>query len=127
MLTNLTPEEVRYIRALEKLWDMLSDAVEGGRLKKEDIPDDYEALVGQMVECEVARYAANRNQSAESRKPILTDEEVRTIRSMSVYWNEVREREDRTPLVFELNQVVRMLGAKILWIVAAHAEREAGA
>jgi hypothetical protein len=44
-----------YIQELEKLWDMLSDTVEDGRLKEVDIPDDYEALVLQMVNCEQAR------------------------------------------------------------------------
>lgn len=41
---------------LECLWDMLSDAIEGGRLTEADIPDDYEAFVEQMVSCEGARY-----------------------------------------------------------------------
>jgi hypothetical protein len=45
----LTEREATYILELEKLWDMLSDTVEGGRLTEADIPDDYQALVSQMV------------------------------------------------------------------------------
>lgn len=44
-----------YIRELEKLWDMLSDAIEGGRLTESDIPDDYQAIVYQMRECKKKR------------------------------------------------------------------------
>lgn len=31
-----------------RLHDMLSDMIEGGRLRRGDIPDDYEALVGEL-------------------------------------------------------------------------------
>lgn len=41
----LTENEAAYIEALEGLWGMVSDMVEGGRLREADIPDDYEALV----------------------------------------------------------------------------------
>lgn len=44
-----------YIKQLEALWDMVSDMVEGGRLTEADIPDDYDALVRKMGECEAAR------------------------------------------------------------------------
>jgi hypothetical protein len=37
-----------YIRQLENLWDFVSDMVEGCRLTREDISDDYDALVCQM-------------------------------------------------------------------------------
>lgn len=53
-------EVVAYTKALERLWDMLSDTVEGGRLTEADCPDDYEALVHQMVACEQARDADAR-------------------------------------------------------------------
>lgn len=33
---------------LEKLHDIISDTIEGGRLRESDIPDDYEALVLQL-------------------------------------------------------------------------------
>ena len=54
------PKADRYVAALERLWDMLSDTVEAGRLSEADIPDDYRALVEQMVACEAARDAAGR-------------------------------------------------------------------
>ena len=31
-----------------RLHDMLSDMIEGGRLRRGDIPDDYDALVGEL-------------------------------------------------------------------------------
>jgi hypothetical protein len=45
----LTGKESEYVEQLEKLWDMLSDTVEGGRLTEVDAPDDYQAFVSQMV------------------------------------------------------------------------------
>ncbi|MCP1674322.1 hypothetical protein J2T57_001424 [Natronocella acetinitrilica] len=53
------PQETRqYIQELERLWDFVSDMVEGGRLSEELVPDDYQALVSQMSErCEPARLA----------------------------------------------------------------------
>ncbi len=48
-----------YVAALERLWDMLSDAVEGGRLTPALLPDDYAALVSQMTACESARNACD--------------------------------------------------------------------
>lgn len=44
-----------YIAALERLWDALSDTIEGGRISEVDCPDDYQALVTLMRECESAR------------------------------------------------------------------------
>lgn len=51
----ITEHEIAYINALEHLWDMLSDMIEGGRLDEADIPDDYIALVNQTQRCESAR------------------------------------------------------------------------
>ena len=45
----LTEQEAKLCNGMLKLWDMLSDTVEGGRLTEADIPDDYSALVRQMV------------------------------------------------------------------------------
>lgn len=45
----------KYLHSLEKLWDMLSDAVENGRLLEHDIPDDYKAFIHQMEQCEAYR------------------------------------------------------------------------
>lgn len=45
----VTEKESAYVEELERLWDMVSDMVESGRLVEADIPDDYQALVAQMV------------------------------------------------------------------------------
>ena len=50
-------------------------------------------------------------------KTILTDKEHTTLKSMSLYWEEVRQREDTSPLEHEIQQVYRMLGLKLLDIV----------
>ena len=52
---------------------------------------------------------------------ILTDGERKAILSMAKYWREVAGRDDTSPLDRELEQVYRILGRKILWIVAAYA------
>lgn len=54
----LMEHEIKYISALEELWDLVSDVVEGGRLTEVDLPDDYRALVEKMQECERLRYTA---------------------------------------------------------------------
>lgn len=46
----------KYVGSLEKLWDTISDTVEGGRLTEADIPDDYQAIVEQMVECNATHH-----------------------------------------------------------------------
>lgn len=53
----MSDEEQNYMAALERLWDMLSDAVEGGRLTVAEVPDDYDAFVAQMIGC--ARHQEN--------------------------------------------------------------------
>jgi len=56
-------------------------------------------------------------------KTILTDKERATLRSMSLYWKELRQREDTTPLScschlqYEMYRVHRMLGTRLLDIV----------
>ena len=54
----------------------------------------------------------------------LSDDQVKELESMGVYWDEVRRREDKSPLDFELNQVVRMLGPQILSLIQWSIERE---
>ena len=44
----MTKEEFQ-LAEYQKLHDMLSDAIEGGRLSEADIPDDYQALVDQLA------------------------------------------------------------------------------
>jgi hypothetical protein len=56
----LNAEESQYFDQLEHLWDMLSDCIEGGRLTEADIPDDYKALVKQMVKLGNLEYKATK-------------------------------------------------------------------
>ncbi len=56
----LTEAEVLYIEALEGLWDMLSDAIEGGRLTEADLLDDYSPFVNQMQRCENLRFLSEQ-------------------------------------------------------------------
>lgn len=55
----LTENEAAYIEALEDLWDMVSDMVEGGRLREADIPDDYRALVRHQMTLSSLRAAVD--------------------------------------------------------------------
>jgi hypothetical protein len=62
-LIAAAPELLASLRAMQaaygKLHDMLSDAIEGGRLKQDDIPDDYRAIVEQLAgACNAADHAA---------------------------------------------------------------------
>jgi len=57
-------------------------------------------------------------------KNLLSKEEVSGILSMNIYWEEVVEREDTSPLRGELMQVVKMLGTRILLIVAEYAKSQ---
>lgn len=45
----------QYVKSLEDLCSIISDTVQGGRLKETDIPDDYRALVEQMAKCNAIR------------------------------------------------------------------------
>lgn len=49
---------------------------------------------------------------------ILTDKEIKTIGGMSQYWEEVRGRQDKSPLNFELQEIHRMFGVRILWMLS---------
>lgn len=53
---------------------------------------------------------------------ILTDSERKSLRSMVRYWNEVSEREDKGPLVGEVLVVSRLLGPKLLFVIAKYLE-----
>jgi hypothetical protein len=44
--------------AYGRLHDFLSDAIEGGRLKESDLPDDYLAIVTQLETCAAADHKA---------------------------------------------------------------------
>lgn len=58
----------------------------------------------------------------EEENKIISDEERATLRSMSLYWREVRQREDTSPLEHEMQQVYRMLGLRLLRIVEKYLE-----
>ena len=53
----------------------------------------------------------------EQQEVILTDKEKRLLAGMVGYWTEVANRDDTSPLSFELQQVFQMLGLKVLWII----------
>lgn len=44
--------------AYGRLHDFLSDAIEGGRFKESDLPDDYQAIVAQLEACAAADHKA---------------------------------------------------------------------
>ena len=49
---------------------------------------------------------------------ILTEQQNELLRGMSLYWDDVFERVDQTPLIEEVEQVVRVLGPiKLLKII----------
>ena len=54
----MTNHEQNYLSELERLWDMLSDMIEGGRLTAADVPDDYQALVAKLAECAAVGWLA---------------------------------------------------------------------
>jgi len=53
---------------------------------------------------------------------ILSEEQRKTLKSMSRYWAEVSRRDDQTPLHQELQQVYQMLGLKILFVISHYVE-----
>lgn len=55
-------------------------------------------------------------------KDILTEDERRALKSMALYWKEVRSRDDQTPLYREVVQVTDILGMRILDIVEEYIE-----
>lgn len=44
----------------------------------------------------------------------LTQQEITGFRSMSCYWREVRKRDDKSPLIHEMQQAQDILGIRIL-------------
>ena len=55
-------------------------------------------------------------------KDILSEDERRALKSMALYWKEVRSRDDQTPLYGEVVQVTDILGMRILDIVEEYIE-----
>lgn len=49
---------------------------------------------------------------------IFTDDEIRVIKSMGQYWEEVSRRENPTEILQkEFSQLYQMLGLKLLWAI----------
>jgi len=57
-------------------------------------------------------------------KNLMTESEISTVRSMNMYWEEVSNRDDQSPLNNELSSIVRMFGTKLLDIVADYADEQ---
>jgi len=53
---------------------------------------------------------------------ILTEEERKAFKSMSVYWKEVRGRDDQEPLQHEAITVMKRMGGRILDLVEFYIE-----
>jgi len=50
-------------------------------------------------------------------KDILTEDERQALKSMALYWKEVRGRDNQSPLHEEAHRVSKILGIRILDIV----------
>ena len=57
-----------------------------------------------------------------NKNKVLSDSEIQRLKSMSLYWKEVRERDDQSPLVHETVQVCRELQVKLLFLVEHYLE-----
>lgn len=55
-------------------------------------------------------------------KDILTEDERKALKSMAIYWKEVRGREDQTPLYEEAVRISRILGIRVLDIAEEYIE-----
>lgn len=54
------------------------------------------------------------------RRGILTDDEITSIRSMKIYWDEVKERDNQDVLYTETVMIVEKLGPRILDIIGEY-------
>ena len=54
------------------------------------------------------------------RKGILTDDEITAIKSMKIYWDEVKERDNQDVLYTETVMIVEKLGPRILDIIGEY-------
>lgn len=57
-------------------------------------------------------------------KSLLSEEEARAILSMNLYWEEVAKRDDQSPLLNELINIINRLGIKTLWVLADYAKAQ---
>lgn len=65
-------QSMAYVQTLERLWEGLSGAVEAGRLRREDIPDDYDWLTERLNACAEAQAVVNGTEDAEISRSIHT-------------------------------------------------------
>ena len=56
------------------------------------------------------------------RNKVLSDSEINGLKSMSLYWKEVRERDNASPLVREVVEVKNMLGVRLLNLIEHYLE-----
>ena len=57
-----------------------------------------------------------------NRNKVLTNSEIQELKSMSLYWREVRRRDDASPLVSEVIEVRNMLGVRLLVLIEHYLE-----
>ena len=57
-----------------------------------------------------------------NRNKVLTNSEIQGLKSMSLYWKEVRRRDDASPLVGEVIEVRNMLGVRLLDLIEHYLE-----
>ena len=57
-----------------------------------------------------------------NKNKVLSDSEINGLKSMGLYWKEVRERDNASPLVSEVVEVRNMLGVRLLNLVEHYIE-----
>lgn len=58
---------------------------------------------------------------------MLSDEQIQVLKSMSLYWKEVMNRDDKSPLEHEAYQLVKTIGSEqLLKIVIAYIDGQNG-
>lgn len=53
---------------------------------------------------------------------LLTDDEIREIKSMGIYWREVAKRDNVSPLKDEFQMIARKYNYRLLFILLEYAE-----
>jgi len=80
------------LQAHRRLQEMLSDAIDGGRLTEADIPDDYQAIVGQLTLLEGLDPFTEEDAGYQSSRPRLS---VSHLPGHYAFEPEQREAHDR--------------------------------
>ncbi len=64
---------------------------------------------------------------ATTKTSVFTDKEATAIRSMGLYWREVRERDNPGDILqHEVAALCQQAGTKVLWAVLAYVEERHG-